>query len=207
MSIEFKSKYHLFRYVSEWDPQEKGKTKCGYLEGQIQLPTTQGGLRMVLSTYPCSLPGGLEDICRDIHPTLLHVVRKMRRMRIHEMEPVPNIHHWRQEFIINNTSVTIINNMSKADVDRDIMEKQELFMLKNKNVLTFGKEARELNMIILIPKIDAHGKGGDVTLKNLLGSRIQTKDVLNAMDNHFKGKNSVNLKKVKLKVDFYRLSE
>lgn len=37
MSIEVKQ-HHLFRYPSEWDPRESGKTKGGYLEGKIQLP-------------------------------------------------------------------------------------------------------------------------------------------------------------------------
>ena len=37
MSIAVKQ-HHLFRYPSEWDPRESGKTKGGYLEGKIQLP-------------------------------------------------------------------------------------------------------------------------------------------------------------------------
>ena len=37
VSIEVKQ-HHLFRYPSEWDPRESGKTKGGYLEGRIQLP-------------------------------------------------------------------------------------------------------------------------------------------------------------------------
>ena len=37
LSIEVKQ-HHLFRYPSEWDPRESGKTKGGYLEGKIQLP-------------------------------------------------------------------------------------------------------------------------------------------------------------------------
>ena len=37
VSIEVKQ-HHLFRYPSEWDPRESGKTKGGYLEGKIQLP-------------------------------------------------------------------------------------------------------------------------------------------------------------------------
>ena len=37
VSIDVKQ-HHLFRYPSEWDPRESGKTKGGYLEGRIQLP-------------------------------------------------------------------------------------------------------------------------------------------------------------------------
>ena len=37
VSVEVKQD-HLFRYPSEWDPRETGKTKGGYLEGRIQLP-------------------------------------------------------------------------------------------------------------------------------------------------------------------------
>jgi len=44
--------HHLFRYPSEWDPRQNGKTKGGYLEGQIRLPDTGGNFRVLLSTYP-----------------------------------------------------------------------------------------------------------------------------------------------------------
>merc|ERR1712038_1879862 len=55
MTIELRSQYHLFRYASEWDPREKGKTKGGYLEGRINLPRVREDMRVVVST--CPAPG------------------------------------------------------------------------------------------------------------------------------------------------------
>merc|ERR1719410_3273428 len=79
ISISMKP-HHLFRYPSEWDPRQNGKTKGGYLEGKIQLPKTSRNLRVLLSTHPevkHKFPNvELSEADREIHPTLLHVVRK-----------------------------------------------------------------------------------------------------------------------------------
>jgi len=207
MSIELKSAYHLFRYASEWDPREKGKTKGGYLEGKIHLPRVTEGLKVVISTHPTSMPEGAPTGVEDIHPTLLHVVRKTRNRRMNELEPVPNIHHWKQEFLIVNNRVTVVNRVSNLDELRNVPDQDELFRLNDERVLTFGKDVGDLNMIILIPKTDARAHGKDVTLKDLLRSRIQDENAITKMEEHYKGKNSVNLKQMKLKVEFFKLSE
>lgn len=207
MSIELKSQYHLFRYASEWDPREKGKTKGGYLEGKIHLPRVSEGMKVVISTHPTSMPEGAPTGVEDIHPTLLHVVRKTRNRRMNELEPVPNIHHWRQEFLIVNNRVTVVNRVSNMDELRSVPDQDELFRLNDERVLSFGKDVGDLNMIILIPKTDARAHGKDVTLKDLLRSRIQDEKSITKMEEHYKGKNSVNLKQMKLKVEFYKLSE
>ena len=70
--------HHLFRYPSEWDPRHQGRTKGGYLEGRVHLPKHVGDLRIILSTYsdiPHQLGSGLEGMV-NVHPTLIHVVRK-----------------------------------------------------------------------------------------------------------------------------------
>jgi len=207
MSVKLKSQYHLFRYASEWDPREKGKTKGGYLEGKIELPSVSDGMKVVISTYPTSLPNNPPAGVEDVHPTLLHVVRKTRNRRLNELEPVPNIHHWRQEFIIANNTVTVVNRVSNMDEERSVPDQDQLFPLNDERVLSFGKEIGEINMIILIPKTDARAHGKDVTLKDLLKSRIQDTKDMKIIEDHYKGKNSVNLKKVRLKVDFYKHQE
>ena len=90
--------HHLFRYPSEWDPRQNGKTKGGYLEGRIQLPKDSGNLRVLLSTYPETphqFRTGFEEEnpnSTNIHPTLIQVVRKGNgNRRFNNKEWVPNI--------------------------------------------------------------------------------------------------------------------
>ena len=201
-----KSQYHLFRYASEWDPREKGKTKGGYLEAEIHLPQVTKGLKVVISTFPTSIPEDISSKVQEIHPTLLHVVRKTKTRRMNELEPVPNIHHWKQEFLIVDNKVVLVNRVSSLDNLRNVPVLDELFHLNNECVLTFGKGVGELNMIILIPKTDARANGKDVTLQDLLRGRIQDESIVAKMEQHYKGKNSVNLKQIKLKVEFFELS-
>merc|ERR1719245_2794617 len=72
-------------------------------------------------------------------------------------------------------------------------------------VLSIGREASELNMIILIPKTEARAAGDDVSLKKLLESRISNPEVLKALTEKYSKKKSVNLKKVRLRVDVFCL--
>merc|ERR1712227_66320 len=111
ISIDIKP-HHLFRYPSEWDPRQNGKTKGGYLEGKIYLPRGRN-LRVVLSTHP---------------------------------EQPHNI-----------------------------------------------------------PKTEARAAGDDVSLKKLLESRISNPEVLKALTEKYSKKKSVNLKKVRLRVDVFCL--
>ena len=126
---------HLFRYPSEWDPRQQGRTKGGYLEGVLHLPKDVGDLRVCLSTYgdnPCPLidgPGGSVNV----HPTLIHVVRKgLGNRRLNAKEPVPNLQHWEQEFHVVNRVVWIRNKTSPMDESRNprISEMDELFPVK-----------------------------------------------------------------------------
>jgi len=209
--------HHLFRYPSEWDPRQNGKTKGGYLEGRIQLPKDSGNLRVLLSTYPETphqFRTGFEKEnpnSTNIHPTLIHVVRKGKgNRRFNDKEPVPNIQHWQQEFVIINKNVFIRNKTSEMDEPRyDTIEKipaeDEMFPIQDDMVLPIGKEAGELNMIILIPKTEKRASHEDVSLNKLLKSRIKDLDALKVLTDTYTGKNSLNLKKVKLRVDVYSL--
>jgi len=204
--------HHLFRYPSEWDPRQNGKTKGGYLEGQIRLPDTGGNFRILLSTYP-DVPHSfgnlnLSQTESEIHPTLLHVVRKgSGNRRYNGKEPVPNIQHWQQEFQVRGKKVFICNKTSENDELRSeaIPDKDEMFDLTEDMVLKIGKDAGELNLIILIPKTEKRANGNDVSLNKLLNSRTQNSTVLEKLSESYRGKNSVNLKKVKLKLEVFDL--
>ena len=154
IGIEIKP-HHLFRYPSEWDPRQIGKTKGGYLEGKILLPKDRGNLKILLSTYPES-PHKFRDgfevdhpEAADIHPTLIHVVRKGKgNRRFNEKEPVPNIHHWEQEFAVIGRDVTIRNKTSEVDEPRydkitRIQAQDEMFQIQDDMVLPIGKDYGE----------------------------------------------------------------
>jgi len=216
ISIDVKP-HHLFRYPSEWDPRQNGKTKGGYLEGKIQLPRDSGNLRVLLSTHP-ETPHQFQEAlvdedpdCLGVHPTLIHVVRKGKgNRRFNDKEPVPNIHHWQQEFVIINKNVFIRNKTSGMDEPRydkieRIEEEDEMFSIQDDFILPIGKESGELNMIILIPKTEKRASHDDVCLSKLLKSRVKDPDALKILTDTYTGKNSLNLKKVKLRVDIYSL--
>jgi len=204
--------HHLFRYPSEWDPRQNGKTKGGYLEGKISLPKTTGNLRVKLSTHPENVHNFPNVNCtqeeKEIHPTLIHVVRKGKgNRRFNEKEPVPNINHWEQEFEIVDRKVYICNKISSKDEQRYkegneiIPDKDEMFELGEDMVLNIGKECGDLNLIILIPKTEKRANVEDVSLNKLLEARTKNNQVFNILNDLYRGKNSFNLKKVKLKVE------
>merc|ERR1712203_1183692 len=194
------------------DPRQNGKTKGGYLEGQIRLPRTGANFKVLLSTYPdvphFSPNQHLSKAETEIHPALLHVVRKGNgNRRFNSKEPVPSIHHWQQCFEVRGRKVYICNKTSETDSDRKepIPEKDEMFDLAEDMTLKIGKDAGELNMIILIPKTEKRANVNDVSLNKLLHSRTSNAAVLETLSMSYKGKNSVNSKKVKLKVEVFDL--
>ena len=125
--------HHLFRYPSEWDPRLLGRSKGGYLDGRILLPKGLGNLRVVLSTCPVKPHSFDDQEAMNIHPTLIHVVRKGRgNRRLNEKEPVPNPQHWQRELFVINDRLFIRNQTSEVDEQRyadieKIPELDELF--------------------------------------------------------------------------------
>merc|ERR1711970_417228 len=79
------------------------------------------------------------------------------------------------------------------------------FSIQDDFILPIGKESGELNMIILIPKTEKRASHDDVCLSKLLKSRVKDPDALKILTNTYTGKNSSNLKKVKLRVDVFSL--
>merc|ERR1719259_1409000 len=69
-----------------------------------------------------------------------------------------------------------------------------MFAIKDDMVLNIGKDFGALNMIILIPKTEKRANSNDVSLNKLLQSRTNNK-AINVLSEHYRGKNTVNLKK------------
>ena len=114
----------MFRYPSEWDPRDDGKTKGGYLEGFIQLPEDSDDLRVVLSTHP-ALSDDADCVYKKypeysyVHPTILHLIRKKEGgTRLREKEPVSNIKQWQMELLIKEGLVFVRNITSEKDEPR-----------------------------------------------------------------------------------------
>merc|ERR1719328_321327 len=80
-----------------------------------------------------------------------------------------------------------------------------MFTIKDDMVLNIGKDFGALNMIILIPKTEKRANSNDVSLNKLLLSRTNNIEAINVLSEHYRGKNTVNLKKVKLKVEIFCL--
>merc|ERR1719422_2324097 len=80
-----------------------------------------------------------------------------------------------------------------------------MFAIKDDMVLNIGKDFGALNMIILIPKTEKRANSNDVSLNKLLQSRTNNIEAINVLSEHYRGKNTVNLKKVKLKVEIFCL--
>eukprot|EP00092_Neocalanus_flemingeri_P000871 GFUD01000928.1.p1 GENE.GFUD01000928.1~~GFUD01000928.1.p1 ORF type:complete len:806 (-),score=155.07 GFUD01000928.1:82-2499(-) len=208
---------HLFRYASEWDPREPGHTKGGYLEGRLNLPINFGDLRVVFSTVadtPLKLDLQITQKypeSSEVHPTLLYVVRKGKgNRRMNEREPVPNHHHWRQEFHIVDRCVRIKNRTSDADLKRyDKMEElpvmDDVFMLGSDMVLHIGKGSGELNLIILIPKTEARSFDDEVTINKIISDRMPDPEAMQSILFNYKKKTSTNIKKLRIKVEIFSL--
>merc|ERR1712013_326341 len=79
------------------------------------------------------------------------------------------------------------------------------FQIQDDFILPIGKEFGELNMIILIPKTEKRASHDDVCLSKLLKSRIKDPAALKFLTDTYTDKNSLNLKKVKLRVDVFSL--
>ena len=96
----------------------------------------------------------------NVHPTLIHVVRKgPGNRRLNEREPVPNLRHWEQELLLVDGILVIRNKTSAVDESRypDIKRircEDTLFPIGAERTITLGKGVGELNLIILMPKTE-----------------------------------------------------
>jgi len=215
MAIELNETSVLLRYISEWDPRDAAKTKGGYMDGFIKVPSYHGKLKMIIQTYPAA---DINPAVAHLHPCILHVVRIGKGKRDQELEPVPTYFHWYQEFEIENGKVFIKNRKSPElefmsdGTPRNVPEKDEITKLKEDNTITLGRKRGELNLILLQPKQQARAKPSEATITKVLADRLATTNPSGATDpseiefheKFFKRKNSKNLKRIRLRVDFFQ---
>jgi len=206
--IDLYSTSNLLRYISEWDPREPAHTKGGYMDGVIQIPNVRGKLKMVIQTYPAE---DVPDLVSTIHPCLLHVVQIVKGRRDQESEPVPTYYHWKQEFEIEDGQVFVINKMSELDVKndgytpRDVPRKVFVTTVQGNSVV-LGKKREQLNLILLQPKQQARAKANEATITKVLADRLGLyvgQEKVELHENFFKKEHARNLKRIRLKVDFY----
>jgi len=206
MSIELQTTQVLMRYISEWDPREAAHTKGGYLEGQIKVPDFNGQMKMVIQTYPAA---DADPLISNVHPILLHVVRIGKGKRDQELEPVPTYFHWKQVFEIKDGNVSILNRLSELDMEKDGQRRnvplKDVVTRMEGNAITLGRKRGQLNLVLLQPKQKSRAQKAEATVTKVLMDRLKTNDeaVISKYERLYKGKNSKNLKRLRLKVDFY----
>eukprot|EP00091_Calanus_sinicus_P004486 TRINITY_DN1480_c0_g1_i1.p1 TRINITY_DN1480_c0_g1~~TRINITY_DN1480_c0_g1_i1.p1 ORF type:complete len:742 (-),score=173.71 TRINITY_DN1480_c0_g1_i1:89-2128(-) len=177
------------------------------MDGEIRIPNVEGKLRMEIQTFPAD---DVDPLVKNIHPCLLHVVMIGKGKRDQKMEPVPTYYHWKQVFQIENGKVYVVNRMSELDVEKDGSPRQvppmALVTDVKGNSIVLGRKKDELNLILLQPKQQARAKPTEATVTKVLADRLQTnnKEKLELHEQYFKKKFAKNLKRVRLRVDFYK---
>ena len=207
-SIDLFTTCNLLRYISEWDPREPAHTKGGYMDGEIKIPNVKGKLRMEIQTFPAE---DVDPLVANVHPCLLHVVRIGKGKRDQELEPVPTYYHWKQIFEIENGKVKILNRVSQElDVEKDGFTPRPVPLIDeitevHGNSIVLGRKRGQLNLILLQPKQQARAKPTEATVTKVLADRLQTdnNEKLELHEQFFKKKHAKNLKRIRLKVDFY----
>ena len=224
VSFDLVLKSMLLRYVSEWDPRRPASTKGGYVRGEIA-GVPHNAARIILTTVPsedCAsvLEAELGDRLEDaglLHPLLLHVVRMRPGRRDNELEPVPTHYNWKQEFVIDKEKyVRIVNRVSELDIDpstglvRDVPtdlsdDRTIVTQITESNSLVFGCSKEQINLIALQPKQQRRAQKEDATISSVLTDRLgsRDKDLAQLVEKHFSGKNKINLRMFRIKVDFY----
>jgi hypothetical protein len=209
VSIDLSTTSNLLRYISEWDPREPAHTKGGYMDGSITIPKVPGKLKMVIQTFPAP---DIDPFVADIHPCILHVVRIGKGKREQELEPVPTFYHWKQEFEIEDGTVRILNRISpELDVEKDGVTPRQVPLIDDittvrGNSINLSRKRGDLNLILLQPKQKARAKVNEATVTKVLSDRLGTNcsKKIEAYEEFFKKKNAKNLKRICLKVDFFR---
>ena len=177
------------------------------MEGEITIPKYDKSMILTIQSYPAPGVGMEEALVAEVHPAIIHNVRMGQGKREQGKEPVPSDCHWRQQYLIEDGSVMILNQLSALDVGRNVPEQDEVTkVLGNKIVL--GRKNKELNLIIVQPKQRSRAVAEEATLTKVITSRLQeagldpSDDNLNKLEKCFKGAHfGKNMKQVRLKVD------
>ena len=158
---------------------------------------------MCLETFPAD---DVHPFVANVHPSLLHVVRIGKGKRYNHLEPVPTKVHWRQIFEIYEDKVSVINQTSELDVEKDgkrrnVPAKDVVTEMRN-NTIILGGSPKHLNLVFLRPK----QSNCDATITKVLGDRLEISDsaTLEQYKKHFVGdQGGINLMKIRLKVSFF----
>ena len=160
---------------------------------------------MIIQTYPAE---NVDPLISDVHPILLHVVRIGKGKREQDLEPVPTFFHWRQNFEIKNGEVSVFNKISDLDIwpdgtRRNVPAKDVVTSMVG-NKIMLGRKRGQLNLILLQPKQKSRAQESEATVTKVLMDRLRTNDEkeIAKYEKLYKGKNSKNLKRLRLKIDF-----
>ena len=205
--VEITNTKNKIHYASEWDPRQPAHTKGGYLDGRITIPDYDRPMKMTIQSYPAQGIGMKDALDAEVHPAIIHNVRMGRGKREQDKEPVPNDCHWRQEYLIENGCVKILNQLSSFDNGRNVPLRDSVTKVNN-NKIVLGRKNNELNLIIVQPKQRSRADAVEATLTKVISNRLQDagKDcstaILNKLEKCFKGAEfGKNMKQVRLKVD------
>ena len=161
--------------------------------------------RMIIQSFPAE---DVDPAIGSVHPVLLHVVRIGKGKRDQDLEPVPTYFHWKQVFEIQDNNVYIINRTSELDRRPDGSERnvplKDLVTLVEDGSIVLGKKRGQLNLILLQPKQKSRAHDDEATVTKVLMDRLNLSQEAQVAEyeKYFKGKNSKNLKRVRLKVEF-----
>ena len=146
---------------------------------------------------------------------MIHLARmgwsEKGKNRIPDKEPVPNIHHWRQEFLLKtegpSSNLYVVNQTSEKDAERKtkIAKEDFLFSVGPDRVLHLGTKKNNLHLTVLHPKTEKRSTGDDISLDKIIKERVPDVQMQSRIEKLFLGKNSKNLKKVQLKCEVFDL--
>ena len=80
-----------------------------------------------------------------------------------------------------------------------------MFTIENDMVIHLGHHPNNLNLIVLLPKTDKRSVATDVTLKKMVESRTKDLSTIQFLLDKYSGKNALNIRRMKIKVDLYSL--
>ena len=173
------------------------------MDGEIKIPNVGGNLRMVIQTYPAE---DVPSLVSNIHPCLLHVVQIVKGRRDQDKEPVPTYYHWKQEFAIEDGNVYVLNKTSELDAQRPKQVPSKAFVTTVRgNSIVLGKTREDLNLILLLPKQKSRAKATEASITDVLADRLDTNNrkKIDLHESFFRKPNAQNLRKIRLRVDFY----
>ena len=109
-------------------------------------------------------------------------------------------------------NVFIINKTSSEDEGSRIealrMDTQDfMFTIEDDMTIHLGHHPNNLNLFVLLPKTDKRSAATDVMLKKMVESRTKDLSIIQFLHDKYSGKNALNIRRMKIKVDLYSLKQ